>query len=115
MLRLKRIYDPASPDDGYRVLVDRLWPRGVRRETSGIDAWAKELAPSDALRRWFGTDEATYVEFARRYRAELAAPELAAALSELRAKARAGTVTLLYAKRDTVENNAAVLRDVLEE
>jgi len=114
MIRIKRVYEPAAPEDGHRVLVDRLWPRGLKREQAGIDAWLKELAPSTELRRWFASDSASWPEFARRYRDELAVPALAAPLAALRAKSRAGTVTLLYAKRDTSENNAVVLRDVLE-
>jgi uncharacterized protein YeaO (DUF488 family) len=113
MIRTKRVYEAPSPGDGYRVLVDRLWPRGLTREAAAIDAWLKDVAPSNELRRWFGRDEAKWEEFSQRYRVELAAPELAPALADLRAKARSGTVTLLYAKRNESENNAAVLRDVL--
>jgi uncharacterized protein YeaO (DUF488 family) len=113
MIRTKRVYEAPSPEDGYRVLVDRLWPRGLTREAAAIDAWLKDVAPSNELRRWFGGDEAKWQEFSRRYRAELAAPQPAPALADLRAKARSGTVTLLYAKRNENENNAVVLRDVL--
>jgi uncharacterized protein YeaO (DUF488 family) len=115
MIKLKRVYAPAASDDGYRVLVDRLWPRGLKRERARIDAWLKELAPSTELRRWFATDAATWPEFTRRYRRELAAPEAAAALADLRARGRSGTVTLLYAKREEKNNNAVALRDVLRE
>jgi uncharacterized protein YeaO (DUF488 family) len=114
MFKIKRVYEPPAPDDGYRVLVDRLWPRGLTRKDAAIDAWLKELAPSTELRRWFGGEDASWREFARRYRKELAAPELAASLADLRARARRGAVTLLYAKRDVQENNAVVLRDHLE-
>src|SRR5258706_4480213 len=110
---IKRVYGPASPDDGYRVLVDRLWPRGLKREDAAIDAWLKDVAPSNELRRWFGSDKAKWPEFARRYRKELAAPEAAAALADVRAHVRTGIITLLYAKRDTQENNAVVLREYL--
>jgi uncharacterized protein YeaO (DUF488 family) len=114
MIRIKRVYEPPAPEDGYRVLVDRLWPRGLKRKDAAIDAWLRELAPSTELRRWFGDDDASWPEFTRRYRKELAAPELAASLADLRARARAGVVTLLYAKRDMQENNAVALRDYLE-
>lgn len=113
MITTKRIYEKAAPEDGYRVLVDRLWPRGIARESAAIDAWMKDLAPSNDLRRWFGTPEATWPELVRRYRAELARPEAAAGLADLRARARSGTVTLLYAKRNETENNAIILCDVL--
>jgi uncharacterized protein YeaO (DUF488 family) len=115
MIRTKRIYEPASPDDGYRVLVDRLWPRGLKKEAAAIDQWAKELAPSDELRKWFGTEGASYAEFVRRYRRELEAAELAPHLADLRARARRGTVTLLYAKTNTTENNATALEKLLRE
>lgn len=112
MFHLKRVYDPPSPEDGFRVLVDRLWPRGLTKEAAALDLWAKELAPSDALRRWFATPEASFVAFRRRYEAELEeAPD--DALDDLRRRARRGPVTLLYAKRDMQDNNAVVLRDVL--
>ena len=113
MIKTKRVYELPTADDGYRALVDRLWPRGVSREAAAIDEWLKEVAPSNELRRWFGKDEAKWPEFAERYRAELAAPEVAAVLADLRARANKGQVTLLYAKRNEAENNAVVLRDVL--
>ena len=115
MIRIKRVYEAPSADDGYRVLVDRLWPRGLRREDAALDAWLKEVAPSHALRRWFAGEAATYEEFARRYREELSAPEAAAGLADLRRRSRSGTVTLLYAKSNTTENNAAVLAAHLRE
>lgn len=114
MIRTKRIYATPSPDDGYRVLVDRLWPRGLRKEAAAIDAWLKDIAPSNELRKWFATEGATYTEFARRYREELQAPELAPLLADLRARERNGPVTLLYAKADTRENNAEVLKAILD-
>ncbi|MEJ1160613.1 DUF488 domain-containing protein [Prosthecomicrobium sp. N25] len=114
MLRVKRVYDPPQPADGYRVLVDRLWPRGLTREAAALDAWMKDLAPSDGLRRWFGEAEGRWPEFAVRYRAELASEAAAGGLAELRSRAREGTVTLLFGKRDAVYNNAEVLRAVLE-
>jgi uncharacterized protein YeaO (DUF488 family) len=113
MIKIKRIYEPPSPDDGYRVLVDRLWPRGVKREAAGIDAWLKALAPSTELWRWFDTGGASWPEFESRYRAELAESSAAADLADLRSRGEKGAVTLLYAKRDERRNNAVVLRDVL--
>jgi uncharacterized protein YeaO (DUF488 family) len=110
-IRLKRAYEPASSDDGTRILVDRLWPRGVRKAEAGIDRWVRELAPSTELRRWFGHEPARWQEFQRRYRAELSRqPGL---LDEIRALARNGRVTLVYAARDEAHNDAVVLRDVL--
>lgn len=111
MVRLKRIYDDAGRDDGARVLVDRLWPRGVRKDAAGVDWWAKELAPSSALRRWLHADPAGRFEaFEASYRSELEGnPEL----ERLRALASEGTVTLLYASRDRQRNHARVLADVL--
>ncbi len=111
-VRLKRAYDPPAEDDGLRVLVDRLWPRGLRRTGAAIDRWLKEAAPSPALRRWFGHDPARWTAFRERYQAELAAhPGNLAALREL--MQGSGRLTLLYAARDTGYNHAIVLRDVL--
>lgn len=113
MIRTKRIYDPASPEDGYRVLVDRLWPRGLTKDAAAIDAWLKDVAPSNELRKWFGGEGATYAEFVRRYRRELEAPAVAPILADLRQRARKGTITLLYAKSNAAENNAEALKDYL--
>jgi uncharacterized protein YeaO (DUF488 family) len=107
----KRVYEPPDPADGYRVLIDRLWPRGLARERAAIDEWARDLAPSDALRRWFGHDPERFEEFAERYRAELA--ERRPQLTELRRRARDGTVTLVFGARDAEHSNAAVLARVL--
>lgn len=112
MVRVKRIYEPADPEDGIRVLVDRLWPRGVRKADAALDAWAKELAPSHELRRWYGHDPARFEAFARAYREELAAHDVLAAWRE---RARSETVTLLTATRDLERSHAAVLADVLQE
>jgi uncharacterized protein YeaO (DUF488 family) len=110
---LKRAYDASSPRDGMRVLVDRLWPRGLSRAKLAIDLWLKDAAPSDALRRWYGHQPARWESFASRYRAELAQrTDVLRVLDELR---RRGRVTLLYSARDAARNNAVVLRDVLEE
>jgi uncharacterized protein YeaO (DUF488 family) len=111
-VRLKRVYEPAAADsDGERILIDRIWPRGVTREDAHLTEWARELAPSTDLRRWFAHDPARFGEFRRRYIAELAAQE--GKLRELRRRARAGTVTLVYAARDSEHNDAVVLAEVL--
>jgi uncharacterized protein YeaO (DUF488 family) len=110
-VRLKRAYEPAEAADGYRVLVDRLWPRGVSKEKAQLDEWARELAPSSELRTWFGHDPARFDEFRRRYLEELAAHE--AKLAELRERASEGTLTLVYAARDSEHNDAVVLADLL--
>ena len=112
-VRLKRAYDPAEPGDGYRVLVDRLWPRGVSKERARLDEWARELAPSTELRTWFGHDPERFAEFRRRYRAELEAH--ADELEELRSRARDETLTLVYAARDSEHNDAVVLGELLRE
>jgi len=112
-VRLKRAYDPAEPGDGYRVLIDRLWPRGVSKERARLDEWARELAPSTELRTWFGHDPERFAEFERRYRTELAAHS--GKLDELRRRARHGTLTLVYAARDEEHNDAVVLAEVLRE
>ena len=111
----KRIYEPPSATDGYRVLVDRLWPRGVKREEAAIDEWLKDLAPSSELRRFAAADPSKWPEFERRYRAELSQPHLQPELARIRKIARSKTVTLLYAKRDEQHNNAVVLKEVLDE
>lgn len=109
---VKRVYAPPAAADGLRILVDRLWPRGLAQERARVDRWMKELAPSDALRRWFGHDPAKWAEFKRRYFRELAAqPEAVAALAVL---ARRRRVTLLYAAADEWHNNAIALKAYLE-
>ena len=110
-VRLKRAYERAAASDGERVLIDRIWPRGVTREEARLSEWARELAPSTELRRWFAHDPARFGEFRRRYTAELAAQERK--LRELRRRARRGTVTLVYAARDTEHNDAVVLAEIL--
>ncbi len=110
-IRLKRAYDGPAATDGYRVLVDRLWPRGVARDDARLDAWMKELAPSTELRRWFAHDPSRFAEFRRRYVDELRGQR--PALAELRRRARAGTLTLVYAARDAEHNDAVVLAEVL--
>ena len=110
-IRLKRAYEPAAPSDGYRVLIDRLWPRGVSRERAELDEWDKELPPSTELRQWFGHAPSRFEEFRRRYVDELS--EHRPRLTELRRRARKGTLTLVYSARDTEHNDAVVLADVL--
>ncbi len=113
MITIKRAYDEISPDDGRRFLVERLWPRGVRKADLEIDAWLKDASPSPELRKWYGHDPEKWPEFQKRYRAELEAEP--AAWQPLLDAAREGDVTLVYAARDTERNSAAVLRDVLSE
>jgi uncharacterized protein YeaO (DUF488 family) len=110
-VRLKRAYDPAVRSDGYRVLIDRLWPRGVKKEDAKLDEWARELAPSGELRRWFGHEPDRFDEFRRRYTRELAAQD--EKVRELRRRAREGTLTLVYGARDTELNDAVVLAEIL--
>lgn len=110
-VRLKRAYAPAGGDDGARILVDRLWPRGVSKAEARLDGWMKELAPSTQLRTWFGHDPARWAEFRRRYRAEL--EQHADDVRELRRMARSGVVTLVYSARDEAHNDAVVLRRVI--
>jgi uncharacterized protein YeaO (DUF488 family) len=110
-VRLKRAYEPPAPTDGYRVLIDRLWPRGVARANARVDEWARELAPSTELRRWFGHDPARFAEFRQRYVEELSAQE--EKLRELRGRARNTTLTLVYGARDTEHNDAVVLAELL--
>ena len=110
-IRLKRAYDPPTADDGYRILIDRLWPRGVRKADAAIDQWAKDLAPSTELRLWFGHDPASWEEFRRRYAQELALQK--EAIQALREQARNDPITLVYAAKDERCNNAVALRDFL--
>jgi len=110
-IRLKRSYETPDAGDGTRVLVDRLWPRGVSKADADLDQWMKEIAPSTDLRKWFGHDPARWDEFRRRYAEEL--HRNADLLSQLRALARKGKVTLVYSAHDEVHNDAVVLRDVL--
>lgn len=110
-IRIKRAYDRPSAEDGTRVLVDRLWPRGVKKNGAAIDRWFRDVAPSAELRRWFGHDASRWEEFQRRYRTEL--KQHGKELDELRQLARAGTLTLVFAARDEEHNDAVVLRDVL--
>jgi len=112
MIKIKRIYDPVSRDDGRRILVDRLWPRGLRKEEAKIHEWLKEIAPSDELRKWFGHDPARWQEFRQKYSAELA--KNSELLERLRAEAGKGVITLLFAAKDVTHNNAVVLKELIE-
>lgn len=110
-VKLKRVYDPPGKTNGTRILVDRLWPRGLTKERAKIDLWLKEIAPSTELRKWFGHDPKKWTEFRRRYRTELKShPE---ELELIKRKAREGTVTLLYGARDQEHNEAVVLQEIL--
>ncbi len=114
-LKIKRVYEAPGDGDGFRVLVDRLWPRGLSKDRAAVDQWLREVAPSNALRKWFGHDPVRWDEFQARYRAELQQDEAAAALCVLREQAVAHPVTtLLYAAHDEARNNAVVLRELLQ-
>ena len=115
MIHLKRAYETPESSDGERVLVERLWPRGVRKADLQLTEWLKVLAPSDTLRRWFHQDPDRWNEFARRYRKELEEKEAACVLEHLGERASRGTITLIYAARDQEHNSAIVLRAALEE
>ena len=106
-IRTKRIYEPREPTDGYRLLVDRIWPRGVSKESAGLDAWMREIGPSTELRRWFGHEPSRWQEFKQRYAAELDSRR--DLVAEIRALARNGPVTLLYSARDADHNQAVAL------
>src|SRR6478736_823721 len=106
-IRVRRVYDPPEDDDGTRILVDRLWPRGVSKEHAALDQWMKDISPSTELRQWFGHDPARWVEFRRRYAEEL--HQNGELLSQLRSLARQGPVTLVYSAHDEVHNDAIVL------
>ena len=110
-VRLKRAYDPPAASDGTRILVDRLWPRGVSKANAAIDQWDKSIAPSTMLRNWFGHDPARWLEFRRRYTNEIHRNR--EQLDELRARARSGRITLVFAAHDKLHNHAIVLRDIV--
>lgn len=114
MIHLKRAYEPAEAADGYRVLVERLWPRGKRKADAHIDEWLKDVAPSHELRRWFGHEPSRFSEFCERYKRELRAEPARTALSGLANRAARGTVTLVYSTHDEAHNNAVVLACELE-
>ena len=113
MIKLKRIYEPVSKDDGYRILVDRLWPRGISKEKSNLDLWLKDIAPSDSLRKWFGHDPAKWFSFKKKYSAELSKnKESFNRLKNILKKEK--DVTLLYAAKDEKHNQALFLKELLE-
>jgi len=111
MIRIKRVYEKPSKEDGIRILVERLWPRGLTKEKAGIDLWLKEIAPSDGLRKWYGHDPAKWGEFQKRYEAELKKKK--EPLDQLRQKINEGNVTFVYAARDEVHNSTVVLKRFL--
>jgi uncharacterized protein YeaO (DUF488 family) len=112
-IRVKRVYEPPDDEDGFRVLVDRLWPRGLSRSEAGVDLWLKDLAPSDDLRKWFGHSASRWDEFKRRYEKELQAPKSQEGIERIRRQERAGNVTLLFSARDAEHNNAVALLEFL--
>jgi uncharacterized protein YeaO (DUF488 family) len=113
MIKIKRVYEAAAEDDGFRILVDRLWPRGISKEKAKIDLWLKEVAPSDELRKWFAHDSEKWGEFKKKYGEELAAKQ--ELLKEVRRiEKEKGMVTLVYSARDMEHNNAVALRAVFE-
>lgn len=112
MIQLKRAYEPPSEEDGMRILVERLWPRGLSKERAALDRWMKEVAPSQPLRKWYGHDPAKWEEFRRRYREELRHNE--GAVEELKKLTERGLVTFVYAAKDEAHNSAVVLKEYLE-
>jgi uncharacterized protein YeaO (DUF488 family) len=110
-VKVKRAYESPAASDGTRILVDRLWPRGIKKETAGIDQWCKDISPSTALRKWFGHDPARWPEFRRRYAAEVR--EQPEQLAKLRAQARRGQITLVFSAHDEEHNDAVALREIL--
>lgn len=111
-IRIKRVYEQPDPADGTRILVDRLWPRGMTKEKAGVDLWLKNIAPSTALRKWFGHEPAKWEEFKQRYRQELR--ENKEQVSLLKEQLKKGTVTLLYGAKDEVHNEALVLKELFK-
>ena len=115
MVKVKRVYAPLDPKDGYRVLVDRLWPRGLKKTDLALDEWCRELAPSTDLRKWFNHEVEKWPDFKKKYQAELKAPVAVEILKKLKAKSKRGTVTLLYSAHDEEHNQAVVLQDYLRQ
>jgi uncharacterized protein YeaO (DUF488 family) len=113
MIKLKRVYEPASPDDGVRILVERLWPRGIKKIALKLDTWLKDVAPSDGLRRWFGHEPKKWNDFRNRYFAELEANSQT--WESVAKAARRRRVTLIYSSHDTEHNNAVALKDYLQD
>src|SRR3989304_9338873 len=113
MLKIKRVYDPVSTDDGKRILVDRLWPRGIKKEKARIDEWVKEIAPSNELRKWYSHDPEKWAEFKKRYKQEIAGET--ERLKKIKAEARKQTVTLLFSSKELERNNAVALKEMLDQ
>jgi uncharacterized protein YeaO (DUF488 family) len=113
MITIKRAYDPPSEEDGERILVDRLWPRGITKEAAHLSFWLKELGPTTELRKWFGHDPSRWEEFQRRYERELQTQDKQAILRDLAAKSRYGVITLVFGAKDRERNNAAVLKNLI--
>lgn len=114
MITIKRAYDPPSEADGERILVDRLWPRGLKKEAVHLSSWIKDLGPTTELRKWFGHDPSRWEEFRRRYERELQNPEKQVLLRDLGERSRHGVVTLVFGAKDEVRNNAVVLKNLIE-
>lgn len=112
MLKVRRAYEGKQPDDGIRILVDRLWPRGLPSSRANIDEWAKDIAPSDELRRWFGHQPERWLEFKQKYSEELSSPEKAELVARIVQMAVNGNITLIYSAKDSEHNNARVLEEV---
>ena len=116
MIQCKRVYEQASPDDGYRVLVDRLWPRGISKEKAALGIWDKSIAPSTELRKWFGHDPEKFEKFKKRYAEELSGnPDTEKFISLIREELQKGPVTLLYGAKDEIHNQAVVLKEFLKD
>ena len=113
MIKLKRVYEKPSKGDGNRILVERLWPRGITKERASVDLWLKDVTPSTELRKWFGHDPAKWEQFCKRYRVEL--EQRKDAVNLLRQKCKEGTITLVYAARDEKHNSAVALKEILEQ
>lgn len=113
MLKIKRAYEPAEAGDGKRILIDRLWPRGVSKAEARIDEWLKDVAPSTTLRKWFGHDPSKWEEFRRKYSEELSSPEKASLLEDIARQAKNQAVTLVYGARDTEHSDAKVLEEII--
>lgn len=112
MVKVKRIYDPPSPEDGKRILIDRLWPRGIKKEEARMDEWLKDIAPSSELRKWFSHDPEKWEGFRERYRKEL--KDKSDLIGKIRGESKKGTVTLLFSAKDKEHNNAVVLKEVID-
>lgn len=112
MLKVKRVYEPLTGEDGYRILVDRLWPRGVSKEKARVNEWRKDLSPSDSLRKWFGHDPNKWEEFRKRYRSELEKAGRLADLTQIADRAKRENVTLIFSARDERRNQAIALREI---